>query len=109
MSAMIVVGGESLIDLIVHPNGRVSAIPGGGPFNTARTIGRLGGSAAYLGRISTDRFGRSMLDRLRLDGVDCRLVQTTDAPTTLAVVPSTGRWTRLPRRRRVSFCRHDNL
>ena len=85
MSAMIVVGGESLIDLIVHPNGRVSAIPGGGPFNTARTIGRLGGSAAYLGRISTDRFGRSMLDRLRLDGVDCRLVQTTDAPTTLAV------------------------
>jgi fructokinase len=82
---MIVVGGESLIDLIVHPDGRVSAIPGGGPFNTARTIARLGGSAAYLGRISTDRFGRALLDRLALDGVDCRLVQTTDAPTTLAV------------------------
>lgn len=82
---MIVVGGESLIDLIVYPGGRLAAISGGGPFNTARTIGRLGGSAAYLGRLSTDRFGRALLDRLVLDGVDCRLVQSTDEPTTLAV------------------------
>ena len=82
---MIVVGGESLIDLIAYPGGRLTAIPGGGPFNTARTIGRLGGSAAYLGRLSTDRFGRALLDRLILDGVDCRLVQSTDDPTTLAV------------------------
>jgi len=82
---MIVVGGESLIDLIVYPGGRLAAIAGGGPFNTARTIGRLGGSSAYLGRLSTDRFGRALLDRLVLDGVDCRLVQSTDLPTTLAV------------------------
>ena len=82
---MIVVGGESLIDLIAYPGGRLTAIPGGGPFNTARTIGRLGGSAAYLGRLSTDRFGRALLDRLVQDGVDCRLVQSTDDPTTLAV------------------------
>ena len=82
---MIVVGGESLIDLIVYPGGRLTAIPGGGPFNTARTIGRLGGSSTYLGRLSTDRFGRALLDRLILDGVDCRLVQSTDQPTTLAV------------------------
>ncbi len=82
---MIVVGGESLIDLIVYPGGRLAAIPGGGPFNTARTIGRLGGSSTYLGRLSTDRFGRALLDRLVLDGVDCRLVQSTDQPTTLAV------------------------
>jgi fructokinase len=82
---MIIVGGESLIDLLVYPDGRLAAISGGGPFNTARTIGRLGGSAAYLGRLSTDRFGRALLDRLALDGVDCRLVGETDAPTTLAV------------------------
>jgi fructokinase len=82
---MILVGGESLIDLIVYPGGRLAAISGGGPFNTARTIGRLGGSSAYLGRLSTDRFGRALLDRLVLDGVDCRLVQSTDDPTTLAV------------------------
>ena len=82
---MIVVGGESLIDLIVYPGGRLAAISGGGPFNTARTIGRLGGSAVYLGRLSTDRFGRGLLDQLVLDGVDCRHVQRTDEPTTLAV------------------------
>jgi fructokinase len=82
---MIVVGGESLIDLIVYPGGRLTAIPGGGPFNTARTIGRLGGSSTYLGRLSTDRFGRSLLDALVRDGVDCGLIQWTDQPTTLAV------------------------
>jgi fructokinase len=82
---MIVVAGESLIDLIVGPDGRVEAIPGGGPYNVARTIGRLGHSVAYLGRLSTDRFGQALRERLVRDGVDCRLVQSTDAPTTLAV------------------------
>jgi fructokinase len=82
---MIVVGGESLIDLIVYPDGRLTAIPGGGPFNTARTIGRLGGSSMYLGRLSTDRFGQALRDTLARDGVDCGLVQSTDQPTTLAI------------------------
>jgi fructokinase len=82
---MIVVAGESLIDLIVGADGGVEAIPGGGPYNVARTIGRLGHSVAYLGRLSTDRFGQALRERLVRDGVDCRLVQSTDAPTTLAV------------------------
>ena len=42
MEVMIVVAGEALIDLIVHLDGRLTAVPGGGPFNTARTIARLG-------------------------------------------------------------------
>ena len=87
---MIVVGGESLIDLIVGADGRVEAIPGGGPYNVARTIGRLGHSVAFLGRVSTDRFGRVLLDRLAADGVDGRLVQSTHAPTTLAVAELDG-------------------
>ena len=87
---MIVVAGESLIDLIVGADGRVEAIPGGGPYNVARTIGRLGHPVAFLGRLSTDRFGRILLDRLAADGVDCALVQTTDAPTTLAVAELDG-------------------
>jgi fructokinase len=82
---MIVVAGESLIDLIVGADGRVEAIPGGGPYNVARTIGRLGHPVAYLGRLSTDRFGQALREQLVRDGVDCRLVQSTDAPTTLAV------------------------
>ena len=82
---MIVVAGEALIDLIVHPDGRLTAIPGGGPFNTARTIGRLGVDVAFLGRLSTDRFGRILSGALAADGVDLRWATLTEAPTTLAV------------------------
>jgi fructokinase len=81
----IVVAGEALIDLIMAPDGRISAIPGGGPFNTARTIGRLGGDVAFLSRISTDRFGRDARARLAADGVLLDHIQSTDDPTTLAV------------------------
>ena len=45
---MIIVAGEALVDLIVHPDGRLTAVPGGGPYNTARTIGRLGGVVSFL-------------------------------------------------------------
>lgn len=82
---MIVVAGEALIDLIVHPDGRLNAIPGGGPFNTARTVGRLGLDVAFLGSLSTDRFGRMLADALADDGVDLRWATMTEAPTTLAV------------------------
>ena len=82
---MIVVAGEALIDLVVHPDLRVEAVPGGGPFNVARTIARLGGTVASLGRLSADRFGRLLRDELVADGVDLSLVGATDDPTTLAV------------------------
>jgi fructokinase len=82
---VIVVAGEALIDLLVDVDGGLSAIPGGGPFNTARTIARLGQPVAFLGRISSDRFGAQLRDRLVKDGVDIRLVVETDDPTTLAI------------------------
>jgi fructokinase len=82
---VIVVAGEALIDLIVHPDGRLTAIPGGGPFNTARTIGRLGVDVAFLGRLSTDRFGGLLSAALARDEVDLRWATLTEAPTTLAV------------------------
>lgn len=85
MVSMIVVAGEALIDLLVHPDGRLAAVPGGGPFNTARTIARLGGGVAFLGRLSSDRFGRVLRDALARDGVDLSMTATTGAPTTLAV------------------------
>jgi fructokinase len=85
MHRMIVVAGEALIDLVVAVDGRLTAIPGGGPFNTARTIARLGQPVAFLGRISTDRFGARLRDRLVEDRVDVRLVAETDNLTTLAV------------------------
>jgi fructokinase len=82
---LIVVAGESLIDLIVNADGSVVARPGGGPFNVARALGRLGQDVAFLGRLSTDRFGRILAERLAEDGVDLTLAPRTDAPTLLAV------------------------
>jgi fructokinase len=82
---MIVVAGESLIDLIVDAVGRVEAIPGGGPYNVARTLGRLGQPVAFLGRLSSDRFGSILRNGLAVEGVDLELAPATDAPTLLAV------------------------
>lgn len=82
---MIIVGGEALIDLIVGAEGSLTAAPGGGPYNTARTIARLGLPVAFLGAISTDRFGERLVRQLTADGVADRLVVRTDAPTTLAI------------------------
>jgi fructokinase len=82
---MIVVGGEALIDLVQGDTGSLAAHPGGGPFTTARAVARLGRPAAYLGRLSTDRFGQQLQGLLHDDGVDVSLVVHTDEPTTLAL------------------------
>ncbi len=82
---MIVVGGEALVDL-VDEHGLLSPVPGGGPFNTAIALGRLGVPVAYLGTLSHDEYG-SLLARLLFEaGVDMSLVRWSDAPTPLAVV-----------------------
>jgi fructokinase len=81
---MIAVTGEALIDLVVDPDGRVAAQPGGGPFNTARTIGRLGLEPTFLGGLSQDRFGAQLRALLGRDGVT-PAVPTMAAPTTLAL------------------------
>ena len=83
---MITVAGEALIDLIADPVGHLDPRPGGGPFNVARAIARLGQPTAFLGSLSRDGFGRLLRDELDRHGV-LRVIQAaTDAPTTLAVV-----------------------
>jgi fructokinase len=86
----IVVTGEALIDLVLAADGSLTSHPGGGPYNVARTIGRLGQPVAYLGRISGDRFGRRLRDQLEADGVSTGSVVETDAPTTLALAELDG-------------------
>ena len=83
---MILVGGEALYDLVQGASDDLHGHPGGGPFNTARTIGRLGQPVAYLGRVSSDRFGRRLESLLLEDGVSLDSVVPTDDPTTLALV-----------------------
>lgn len=81
---LIVVAGENLIDRVVAGDGRPVDLPGGGPFNTARALARLGCRVAYLGRISTDEPGRRLRALLDADGVDLSLVVSTDDPTLIA-------------------------
>jgi fructokinase len=82
---MITVAGEALIDLIADQSGHLDPRPGGSSFNTARAIARLGQPAVFLGRLSTDRFGRILGDNLHTDGVRIALPDATEQPTTLAV------------------------
>jgi fructokinase len=82
---VVVVSGEALVDLVVAPDGSLAGHPGGGPYNVARTIGRLGQRVAYLGRVSTDGFGKRLRRELEADGVGLNAVVATDDPTTLAL------------------------
>ena len=82
---MIAVAGEALIDL-VERDGTLHPLPGGGPFNTAVALGRLGVPAAFLGRLSYDEFGELLVGLLRESGVDDRYVLRGLAPTPVAVV-----------------------
>ena len=82
---LILVGGEALYDLVPEGDEKLRSHPGGGPFNTARTIARLGERVAYLGRLSTDHFGAALREMLAGDGVLLDAVVPTEEPTTLAV------------------------
>jgi fructokinase len=83
---VITVMGEALIDIIVSPQGEVTAAAiGGAPLNTARTLARLDIPVSFLGGVSTDAFGRRIMRMLESDGVGYSLGQPMDAPTTLAI------------------------
>ncbi len=80
--------GEALIDLEVaqgdarHP----IAHPGGSPMNVAVTLGRLGSEAAFLGRLSSDAFGKLLRTHLAESNVDLRWIVDAAEPTSLAIV-----------------------
>ncbi|KUM89527.1 carbohydrate kinase [Streptomyces pseudovenezuelae] len=85
---MIVVAGEALIDLVPQGRGALAGLKpalGGGPYNTAVALGRLGSPTAFCSRTSRDAFGEALLDGLREAGVDVSAVQRGAEPTTLAV------------------------
>ncbi len=81
----IVVGGEALIDLVPHTAGALHAHAGGGPYNTARTLGRLEQDVHFLGCLSDDGFGAQLRAQLVEDAVKLDTVVPTPLPTTLAL------------------------
>ena len=87
---MILVAGESLIDLIVDPAGGVRASLGGGPYNAARTMARLGAEVQFLGRVSADPFGSLLAGGLAQSGVRLGQPAPVAEPSTLAVLSVTG-------------------
>jgi fructokinase len=87
---MITVIGEALIDLVSGASGAAGALtvearPGGGPYNTARTIGRLGVPVSFAGGLADDAFGRLLASGLSESGVAVGVPGRTAGPTTLAV------------------------
>src|SRR5690606_27621174 len=87
---MIVVGGESLIDLVPGDGQTWRALPGGSPCNTAVAAARLGHPTRYLGRLSGDAFGREIRAKLTGSKVALDDVVDADEPSTLVVVTMAG-------------------
>ncbi|MFM1905602.1 MAG: hypothetical protein RIT32_398 [Actinomycetota bacterium] len=78
--------GEALIDLIHDESNNWKAHQGGGPFNTAIALARLGESVGFLGRLSGDSWGRSLENALLTAGVSPEQIVLAAEPTSLAVV-----------------------
>ncbi|OED01292.1 MULTISPECIES: sugar kinase [unclassified Rhizobium] len=87
--------GEILVEIVATTvgNGFMEAQPLVGPFASGAPAifisqcGRLGGSAAMIGAVGTDDFGRVNLERLKGDGVDISAISIDpDYPTGSAFV-----------------------
>ena len=83
---LILVTGESLVDLIPVEATTFEAVLGGSPFNTAIGLGRLGVPTGFAGRISTDAMGELLVERLAIDKVDLSFVARAPQPSPLAFV-----------------------
>jgi fructokinase len=83
---VIAVAGEALVDLVLESDGRTTAHLGGGSFNAARTLGRLGLRPLFVGRLSRDQYGQALRAGLKESGVSLGAVVSTDDPTTFARV-----------------------
>lgn len=92
--ALVVSFGEMLIDFVPTASGVSLAeapgflkAPGGAPANVAIAVTRLGGRAAFVGKLGDDEFGRMLASILQQNGVvDSGIVFDSGARTALAFV-----------------------
>ncbi len=87
---MFIVAGESLIDLVVRPDGSYQPVPGGGPYNFARALALQGMPTGYANPFSEDSFGGLLRQTLQAAGAH-HLGQLSSKPTALALVSSDAR------------------
>ncbi|CAI7907425.1 unnamed protein product [Closterium sp. NIES-53] len=93
-SGLVVCFGEMLIDFVPTVNGVSLAeapafmkAPGGAPANVAVGIARLGGRAAFIGKVGEDEFGHMLGGILQTNGVDTSALRfDAGARTALAFV-----------------------
>ena len=98
MFSLVVCFGELLIDFVPTASGVSLAdapgfkkAPGGAPANVAVGIARLGGQAAFVGKVGDDEFGHMLTDILRENDVDTTGMRfDTEARTALAFVTLTA-------------------
>ena len=86
--------GEILIDFVPAGAGDAGAAmyaahPGGAPMNVAVAVQRLGGRAAFAGKVSRDHFGARLVEHLTQEAIDTRFLTRDDARSTLAFVEQT--------------------
>ncbi len=99
MMSQIICIGEALIDFKSRTKGfplEYTGFPGGSPFNVAIAAARLGASVGFVGQISTDMFGESLLEYLHQNAVNTDFVTRGSTPSTLGFVdeqPGAVRWT----------------
>uniref|UniRef100_A0A7I4D5S6 fructokinase n=1 Tax=Physcomitrium patens TaxID=3218 RepID=A0A7I4D5S6_PHYPA len=92
--APIVTFGELLVDFVPTVAGlslsdapAFKKAPGGAPANVAVGVCRLGGIAAFIGKVGKDEFGQMLVDVLKEEGVNVRGVRfDPNARTALAFV-----------------------
>ncbi len=82
---MLVIAGETIVDMIEGEAGQFSAFTGGGPYNVARAAARMGVPTGYLNPISRDSFG-DMFDAEMRDLNITQLSPKSNGNTGLAIV-----------------------
>ena len=79
--------GEAVVDLIPGESpGSYLATPGGGPFNVAIGLARLGHRSTLMARLADNAFGQLLRAHAAAENVDLSHAPHATEPTTLAVV-----------------------
>jgi sugar/nucleoside kinase (ribokinase family) len=86
-----VVLGDLLLDVVLAPTraldrgtdvpGRISLVQGGSAANAARWLGRLGARTTLVAAVGRDAVGRALVEAVRGDGVQVRVVRVAGART----------------------------
>jgi fructokinase len=79
-----VVVGESLVDIVALPDGRLTEHPGGSPANVAVALARLGRPTTLVTQYADDRHGALLDTHLRTEGVDPQVQAPASGRTSVA-------------------------